>query len=101
MSVNQKRISEREAGYLELRGAQKDAQCEIVDVPGGVSKDLGCCNLFKVENQDTQIFSCGTCFYLERDERPEEKRPLGKKEARSLSFKEILDSQRPVLEGKE
>ena len=99
--MNEKRISEQAAGYVELKGARKDGDCEIVEARGGVSKDLGCCNLFKEENRDTQIFSCGTCFYLERDVRPEEERPLGKKEARGLSFKEILDSQRPVLEGKE
>jgi hypothetical protein len=98
MSVNQKRISEKESGYLELRGAEKDGDCEVVQVAGGVSKDLGCCNTFKAENQDTQIFSCGTCFYLERDKRPEEEKPLGKQEARGMTFGQILDSQRPTEE---
>ena len=98
MSVNEKRISEREAGYLELRGAKKDAECEVVEAEGGVSKDLGCCNSFRPASRDTEYFRCGDCFFLERDEPPEEEKPLGKEESRGMTFKDILESQRPVEE---
>lgn len=58
------KISEDSAGYTELRGAQKDAICALVDVTDGVSSKLGCCNLFDPESDDTDRFSCGTCEYL-------------------------------------
>jgi hypothetical protein len=57
------RVTAEAAGYMELAGARKDADCEIVQVNGGVSKELGCCNLFKPET-GTQKFSCGTCTEL-------------------------------------
>ena len=57
------KTSAEEAGYMELEGAQKDADCQIVDVPDGVSSQLGCCNLFDPQ-QGTQVFSCGTCNYV-------------------------------------
>ncbi len=57
------RKSAKEAGYLELKDAIKDGDCEKVDVPGGVSFELGCCNLFEAESEDTDKFSCGTCEY--------------------------------------
>lgn len=48
---------------MELDGATKDAGCDIVDVPGGVSRNLGCCNLFDPE-KDAKLFSCGTCEHI-------------------------------------
>jgi hypothetical protein len=57
------KISEQQAGYLELDGAQKDGDCSKVDVQGGVSKDKGCCNV--VDPQDgATAFACGQCEYL-------------------------------------
>jgi hypothetical protein len=57
------KISEQAAGYMELMGAKKDGGCKIVDVDGGISKDLGCCNLFFPESKKVQKFSCGTCHF--------------------------------------
>lgn len=51
---------------MELSGAKKEASCQKVDVPSGVSKQLGCCNEFQPESKDTNKFSCGTCEYLQR-----------------------------------
>ncbi len=59
------KVSAEAAGYMELAGAKKDGDCKIVDVEGGISKDLGCCNLFKPENPETSKFSCGTCHFEE------------------------------------
>jgi len=52
-----------QAGYMELEGAQKDADCQIVQVDGGVSSELGCCNEFQPQ-EGTQVFSCGTCSFV-------------------------------------
>jgi hypothetical protein len=57
------KVSAESAGYMELAGANKDGGCLIVDVDGGISKDLGCCNLFKPESGKTSKFSCGTCHF--------------------------------------
>lgn len=57
------KVSAEAAGYMELQGAKKTGGCLIVDVDGGISKELGCCNLFRPEAKDTDTFSCGTCFY--------------------------------------
>jgi hypothetical protein len=54
------RVTAEAAGYMELAGATKDADCEIVQVNGGVSKELGCCNLYKPES-GSKAFRCGTC----------------------------------------
>jgi hypothetical protein len=59
----EKRQTAKEAGYMELQGAAKDADCEKVRVDGGVSSELGCCNEFQPEFEGTQKFSCGTCEY--------------------------------------
>ncbi len=56
-------ISEAQAGYMELVGAKKDGDCTIVSVPGGISKDRGCCNFFSPEDRYTTKFSCGTCRF--------------------------------------
>jgi hypothetical protein len=57
------RLSAKEAGYMELAGAVKDGDCERVNVPGGISQELGCCNVFQPEASDTKKFSCGTCKF--------------------------------------
>lgn len=54
------RVSAETAGYMELDGARKDADCSTVEVPGGVSSKLGCCNLFD-PGKGVQMFRCGTC----------------------------------------
>lgn len=57
------RVTSEAAGYMELAGAKKDADCEIVQVSGGVSKERGCCNLFKPESGADE-FRCGECTEL-------------------------------------
>ena len=49
---------------MELEGATKDADCSKVQVEGGVSSDLGCCNDFEPK-PGAQEFKCGNCSYLE------------------------------------
>ena len=58
------KASEQEAGYLELTGAIKNAGCSKVNVAGGVSAELGCCNLFRLNEAATKKFSCGTCKFV-------------------------------------
>jgi hypothetical protein len=58
------------AGYMELDGATKDADCSKVEVEGGVSSALGCCNEFQPQ-PGTQQFSCGTCTFLAPGAKPE------------------------------
>lgn len=58
------RLSASQAGYMELAGATKDADCRKVNVKGGVSKQLGCCNEFQPESRSVKQFRCGTCEYL-------------------------------------
>ena len=58
------------AGYMELDGATKDADCSKVEVEGGVSSALGCCNEFQPQ-QGTQQFSCGTCTFVTAGASPE------------------------------
>ena len=56
------KLDERAAGYMELEGARKDLECEIVDVKNGISLELGCCNLYDpVKGADE--FKCGECTY--------------------------------------
>ena len=96
MSINKTRITAEQAGYLELPGAMKDSDCEVVEVEGGVSSERGCCNSYAWRSANPKGFSCGECKYLEgADEQPEESRPIGKKEARNMSDEELLNSQRP------
>lgn len=57
------RASAKEAGYMELDGAKKDGDCAIVEVEGGVSRDLGCCNLVK-PTVGAKKFTCGLCEYV-------------------------------------
>ena len=58
------KIPSAQAGYMELAGAAKDADCEKVEVAGGVSRVRACCNHFSPEAKDTDKFSCGTCEYV-------------------------------------
>lgn len=58
------RVSARSVDYTELPGAIKDADCKHVEVPGGVSMQLGCCNDFEYEKGKAKQFRCGTCEYL-------------------------------------
>jgi len=71
MGDAQGKESAEQAGYMELDGAQKDADCQIVTVPGGVSSQLGCCNEFTPQ-EGAQTFSCGTCnFVTEGQQQPD------------------------------
>jgi hypothetical protein len=97
--MNEKRISEKAAGYMELVDAQKNGDCQLVEVDGGVSSDRGCCNLFEPENEATTEFRCGTCEYRVGQHTESESKPLTKESTRAMTLREILDSQRPV-EGK-
>jgi len=58
------KIPSAQAGYMELSGAVKDGGCKIVEVAGGISRLLGCCNKFSPESSDTQRFRCGSCEYV-------------------------------------
>lgn len=60
---SQRRISAIAAGYMELERAKKDGECQIVEVKNGISRDLGCCNLYGI-TKGSQKFSCGTCEYV-------------------------------------
>jgi hypothetical protein len=57
------RLSAAQAGYMELHGAAKDANCRKVEVKGGISSELGCCDEFEPEATDTKQFRCGDCEY--------------------------------------
>lgn len=58
------RFTTKAAGYMELRGAQKDSDCKKVAVDGGVSSKLGCCNYYEPEKRSAQEFRCGMCEYM-------------------------------------
>ena len=58
------RLTAKAAGYMELEGARKTAECRLVSVPGGVSKQLGCCNKFEPESKAVKSFRCGNCEYV-------------------------------------
>src|SRR5438128_9976417 len=58
------KVSAQASGYMELEGAKKDGDCAIVEVKNGISKELGCCNLFDPK-RGVKLFSCGTCTYEE------------------------------------
>jgi hypothetical protein len=57
------KVSAKSVDYMELKGAEKDADCSHVEVQGGVSSDLGCCNDFD-PNKGARQFKCATCEYL-------------------------------------
>lgn len=56
------RVSDKSVDYMELQGAKKDADCRHVEVKGGVSSKLGCCNDFD-PNDGAREFRCGACEY--------------------------------------
>lgn len=58
------KVSGAQAGYMELKGNVKTADCSKVEVPGGVGEPRSCCNLFEPENKETTVFSCGTCHHV-------------------------------------
>ncbi|SRR6266571_4331205 len=91
-----KRISGKAAGYMELEGAVKDSDCEVVEEPGGVSSDGGCCNNFS-DKPRAKKFSCGTCVFVTgQGENYDGQRPLGKREARGMTMADVLNSTRPA-----
>jgi len=61
-SSEDKRVSAKASGYMELGNPKKDADCKIVKIKGGISKERGCCNLFKPKKGAEQ-FKCGTCKF--------------------------------------
>lgn len=58
------RVDADSAGYEELDGAVKDADCKVVKVKDGISNDKGCCCLWKRKGQP-EYFQCGTCIYTQ------------------------------------
>ena len=58
------KIPSAQAEYMELRGAEKDGDCKKVEVAGGVSKELGCCDRFEPKSAATKHFRCGDCEYV-------------------------------------
>jgi len=68
------KISQEEAGYMELANAPKDASCQKVAMTGGVSKQLGCCNEFKPKGEWVKQFRCGMCEYVTGYQAP---KPIG------------------------
>jgi len=58
------KVSAASVDYMELPGAQKDADCRKIEVKGGVSGKLGCCNDFEWNKGTGKLFSCGTCEYV-------------------------------------
>ena len=62
-AAKESRLTAAQAGYMELAGAVKDADCRKVSVPGGISSELGCCDEFEPEARDTKQFRCGDCEY--------------------------------------
>lgn len=57
------KVDEEAAGYMELKGAVKDASCALVSVEGGVSTKKGCCNLYEPESGADE-FRCGECEFV-------------------------------------
>lgn len=98
--MNRVRINQQAAGYMELNGAKKDGECTVVEVLDGISKEKGCCSNFWPPT--AKNFSCGECDYVtdsDQGEQADAGKPLGKDEARKMSFKDILDSERPAFGG--
>ena len=58
------KVTAQSVDYMELPGAKKDAECSHVDVKGGVSGKLGCCNDFEWDHGTGKLFSCATCEYV-------------------------------------
>lgn len=64
------KVSAASVDYTELPGAFKDADCSHVEVPRGVSSQLGCCNDFEYLKGKPKQFRCGTCEYMEGKQPP-------------------------------
>jgi hypothetical protein len=63
-SLKVRRESAESAEYMELPKALKGGDCEKVEVDGGVSPELGCCDRFELANNAPKQFRCGTCEYF-------------------------------------
>lgn len=61
--MGERRLTAKAVAYMELSGAKKSGDCEKVAVAGGISKELGCCNVFQPRNTSVQQFRCGTCKF--------------------------------------
>ncbi len=59
---NTPKLDANYSGYMELEGAKKDGDCKIIYVDGGISKELGCCNLYHPKD-GAKRFNCGQCKY--------------------------------------
>ena len=57
------RIPAHTAGYMELVGPDKDADCRKVEVKGGVASNRGCCNHFEPKTPQVESFHCGECEF--------------------------------------
>jgi hypothetical protein len=64
--LGKEKVSEEAAGYMELEGAEKDGECQIVHAENGVSLEKGCCNLYKPD-PGADEFKCGECKYRLED----------------------------------
>lgn len=58
------RVPEQTAGYMELEGAQKSGDCDLVQVEDGVSGEKGCCNLFDPQSGASE-FECAQCLHFQ------------------------------------
>src|SRR5579859_6501503 len=57
------RVPADKAGYVELPGATKDGDCNVVAVQGGISLQKGCCNNFALGAGAPKEFKCGSCKF--------------------------------------
>lgn len=64
----EQKVSAASVDYMELPGAVKDRDCTKVEVKGGVSSQLGCCNDFEFVKGQPKQFRCGTCEYVTQPE---------------------------------
>jgi hypothetical protein len=58
------RVSASTAGYMELDGAQKSGDCDLVEVAEGVAGEKGCCNLFTPQPAAGE-FECAQCVHFQ------------------------------------
>ena len=89
--MSDNRMDAKSAGYMELQGARKDADCKKVAVPGGVSEHLGCCNEYRPVPK-ARYFECGLCEYVK-------KRPSVAGQFRVLSWEELRHFKSETLEA--
>lgn len=57
------KVDQQTAGYMELDGAQKSGDCDLVQVDGGVSGEKGCCNLYSPVEGASE-FECAQCTHF-------------------------------------